>query len=101
MTTSWPVETKARQRILPTWPVPPGITIFIVGNLHRQWSVRANRNEQQTFGPRCVVPAGTKRVIRRNDCGTATRRRLSQTAKEEDAPVLPRVRGNSGAPKDT
>src|SRR2546423_9059473 len=29
ITTSWPAPTNARERIVPTWPEPPAITIFI------------------------------------------------------------------------
>src|SRR6476646_6348853 len=90
-TTSSPAEAKARQRILPTWPVPPGITIFIVGSWHLPTSLCANHNRQQVSAPRCLVPAGTKHPIRRSGFEKAIRRRVLQAAVKLDAPSVARV----------
>src|SRR6266446_3231813 len=99
--TSSPEEAKARQRILPTWPVPPGITIFIVGSWHSPTSLCVNHNEQQPSAPRCVVPGGTKHPIRRSGFETAIRRRVLRAAVKLDALAVARVPDNSRAPTDT
>src|SRR6266481_2284283 len=100
-TTSSPAEAKARQRVLPTWPVPPGITIFIVGNPHSPTLLCVNHNGQQVSAPRYAVPAGTKHPTRRSDCARAIRKQLLQAAAKLNAPSVARVLDNSQAPKDT
>src|SRR4029453_10435141 len=94
-------EAKARQRILPTWPVPPGITIFIVGNPHSPTSLCVNHNGQQLSARRCMVPGGTTHLIRRSGFERAIRRRVLQAAVKLDALAVSRVLDNSRAPRDT
>src|SRR5262249_4227127 len=94
-TTSSPADEKARQRILPTWPVPPGITIFIGGNSHSPTSLCVNHNERQPSAPRCVVPAGIRHRIKRIDFARAIRRRLLPVAAKLDGPGVARVLDNS------
>src|SRR6267378_7940440 len=100
-TTSSPAEAKARQRILPTWPVPPGITIFIVVNPHSPKLLCVNHNRQQPSAPRYVVPDGTTHLIRRSGFERAIRRRVLQAAVKLDALAVARVPDNSRAPKNT
>src|SRR6266446_10069547 len=100
-TTSSPAEAKARQRILPTWPVPPGITIFIAGSWHSPTLLCVNHNGQQPSALRCEVPVGIKRLIRRSGFERAIRRRVLRAAVKLDALAVARVPDNSRAPKDT
>lgn len=99
-TTSSPAGAKARRRILPTGPVPPGITIFIVGNSHSPTLLCVNHNGQQPSPPRYMVPDGTAHLIR-SGFERAIRRRVLRAAVKLDAPSVARVLDNSRAPKDT
>src|SRR4029453_15736068 len=100
-TTSSPAGAKARQRILPTWLVPPGITIFIFGNPHSPPSLCVNHNGQPPSAPRYAVPGGTTHLIRRSGFERAIRRRVLQAAEKLEALAVARVPDNSRAPKDT
>src|SRR6266513_1515631 len=100
-TPSSPTDVNARQRILPTWPVPPGITIFIAGSWHSPTSLCVNHNGQQSSAPRCEVPVGIKHLIKRSGFERAIRRRVLQAAIKLDALAVARVPDNSRAPKDT
>jgi hypothetical protein len=45
------ITAEARQRILPTWPVPPGMTIFIGSKAHFAKSPYVKRDEQPASVP--------------------------------------------------
>jgi hypothetical protein len=90
-TTSSPAGAKARQRILPTWPVPPRITIFIVVNPHSPTLLCVNHYGQQSSAPRCVVPGGTTHLIRRSVFERAIRKQVLPAAAKLDALAVARV----------
>src|SRR5512132_698340 len=94
-------QERKRDREFCRWPVPRGITIFIVGSWHSPTSLCVNHNEQQPSVPPCVVPVGTKHPIRRSGFERAIRRPVLRAAVKLDALAVARVPDNFRAPRET
>src|SRR6476660_3567629 len=92
---------KARQRIVPTWPVPPAMIIFIARKQRSTRSLCADDNERSTFSPRFAHPAERVRSPERTDSVTTIHKQSARMVPRLDGPGAAHVLGISATPTST